>query len=232
MKMPGKSTMLVGAALAVAVLVFAVNETQTRVPMGKLVRTCLDVIKGSTPDLTLKKCSGKYSYKDAVVSDAEQGISLVGHCPTHFSNFTQFSYIELVAHNVSQGVDVNDPNIYDYTGVQTSDPTRYKKKFFWWYKKAGARTDSDDRQPAYGMFKGRIKNGFLDFTYVVTKASQIGLLVTDDFSTVHNTMSTNKTVKDSFDVQGAITLGAEGHSTSGGVAYTAKKGAASGKLLK
>jgi hypothetical protein len=222
-----RTKILVGMLVSCLVL-YAISEAASHAPTGDRITAAQARMLAGTPDLILKKSSGTFKYKDGVVDDAQQGCTVFGECPTAYTHFNQCNPIHLEALCVAEGIDV-DHQFFNVTGIG-KDGTTYKEKFFW---PVGARLSGGHSMPVFGMFKARIKKGTLSFMYMIKKANEMDLLITNDFDQVYSTVTeTNKPVKGQFTLQGAISVGAETHTTSQDYKYTAKKRGASGGMIK
>lgn len=223
-------TLVLLGLLASCLVLYAINEAASHTPTGDRITAAQARILAGTPDLTLKSSKGTFKYKDGPADDAQQGCVVFGTCPTAYTRFDQFaaSKINLMALCVARGIDV-DHQFYDATGVG-KDGTTYKQKFFW---PVGAKLSGGTGMPVLGMFQGRIKKGILSFTYIIKKAYEMDLMITNDFDQLyHDVSTTNKPIKGEFTLQGALAVGTETHTTSQDYKYNFKKKGASGGMLK
>ncbi|MCX7004197.1 MAG: hypothetical protein NTV22_13130 [bacterium] len=226
--LPTRTLILLGL-LASCLVLYAINEAVSHTPTGDRITAAQARILAGTPDLTLKSSKGTFKYKDGNINDAQQSCVVFGQCPTAYTRFDQFNVIHLEALCVAYGIDVDQPAFYDPTGVG-KDGTTYRKKFFWPVR---AKLSGGPGLPMLGMFKGKIKKGILSFTYMIKKANEMDLLITNDFDQLYQDVSTtNKAIKGEFSLQGALTVGAETHTTSQDYKYNFKKKGASGGMLK
>ncbi len=229
MHTPRPRTLVILGILASCLVLYAINEAASHTPTGDRITAAQARMLAGTPDLTLKSSKGTFKYKDGNINDAQQGCVVFGQCPTAYTRFDQFNSIYLEAVCVAYGIDVDQPSFYNPTGVG-KDGTTYKQKFFWPVR---SKRSGGPGMPTLGMFKGRIKKGVLSFTYIIKKANQMDLLVTNDFDQIYQDVSnTNKAIKGEFNLQGALTVGVETHTTSQDYKYNFKKKGASGGLLK
>ena len=180
-------------------------------------------------DLTVQKAAGKFKYKSEDSTEAQQGWKIAGECSTAYNNFNEIPSFRIKARQEGEVDSLDHFFSKDANAVLGSDGTRYKQRFVYC---VNSRVDSQERFPAYGMFKASIKDGKIQFKYSITKANEGNMMVNMQyFDDIKNTMSESNKFKAAAMLGVTFEPGSEIHDNTSKVVYNAKLKATKAKIV-
>jgi hypothetical protein len=219
---------IVPGALLAATAVCALTEWQaSQRPTGGAVVTPEQAaaIRDAPDDISFKKVKGKFKYKSDDPSDAQQKWVVAGEVPTAYTSFDQVSSVGCNAQNQAGDVSTSNMRSVNPTGILGRKRNRYREKFFYF----AARSEHHD-YPTYGKLKMKIKDGMLQYMYVISKANEGGQLVgMNKYGDVKAATATGK-VERTMSASGGFTIGGEAHAGTRTVTTKAKSKQARFKL--
>ncbi len=210
----------IGIIIAAVMIFSAANELSARSPGNGEIMTPLPSVTVPA-DISLANGGGKFKYKTDDPYEAQQVWKIKGSCPTSYQSFDYANDFTIRFAESGQAPSL-DHSFADPTGVTGRDGTRYKKKFF--YYGTSTRSSGHHSFPSFGMFKAWIKDGQLNFMYIIKKANEGGMLMNmSDFDAIRNATSQTNKIEKTVNLDGALLIGGEGHGAAAQSTYTAKK---------
>lgn len=203
--------------------------------------------------LEIKTGKALFKYKSEDEQDAQQKWVFKGEVPTTHSSFDTISQFRINGggeqSSSSPAGDVAlageyygmDHTFYkNSTGVKGKDGTKLKQKFFYYTTtqypdgsmvSGEEPTSEHHKYPTFGMFKAKIKDGKMKFTYKITKANEGNMLVgMEDYDTIRNEMQEEKKAEGTAAMDVTFSVNSVGYSHYQDVEAKANKNKAKTKL--